>query len=370
MDREAPLTVPDAAEPERPRWTSVRFTGDRRTFRGMLYKEVLLVAATLGIYWFWARTRVRRYVWSHTQINGTPLEYSGKGLELFLGFVIAGALFALTYWLLQLAVASAGFGPIESISISIGVYGLFFAMVYALAAYRTRRYLVRRTSWRGIRCGLDGSSPGFVRHAIVPAIATALTLGLAFPWLTVAVQRYLIGNMSLGSARFRYEGRGRDLFWKWFFVWLLILPSFGYSLFWWRGRVTQYHYSAVRLERMALESRMDPWRVFGICFGGGILMALVFYIPAGVITQGVTTLFSAAQPGPVMIGLSAAASFSIFFALSWGLYLYLVEYKVLEHGLKNLLISGSMDWGDIEQIHPQAGGPGDGLDAVLGLDGI
>lgn len=369
MDTQAPLTVPDAREPERPRWTSITYDGDRKAFRRLLVREAPLIAATGGIYWFWARTRVRRFIWAHTSINGTPLEYSGRGLELFLGFVIAGALFALTYWLLQLAVLGAGFGALEGLLVSIGVYALFFTFLYALAAYRTRRYMVRRTSWRGIRCGLEGSSLGFVRHALPAALATVATLGLAFPWLNVAVQRYLVGNMSLGSARFHYQGRGRELFRPWIAVWLLLLPTAGYSLVWWRGRAMRYHYNTTRMNGLALESTLNPWKIVGISIIGALLIGLLIYLPA-------TVLFTAFSVGTLVLdnlAVTVAAGvigFSVFFAVAWAVLLYFVEYRITEHALKTLLIYGSMDWTEIEQVHPQAAGPGDGLDAVLSMDGI
>ena len=369
MDDHAPLTVPDSSEPERPRWTSVVYDGDRAAFRRMLVREVALIAATLGIYWFWARTRVRRFVWAHTRVNGSPLEYSGKGLELFIGFVVAGILFALLSWLIDIGLATMTTDPAESILASIAVYGVFFAFVYAIAAYRRRRYLVRRTAWRGIRCGLAGTGLGFLKHVSLPAIATALTLGIAFPWLSVAIQRYLIGNMSLGSVPFRYEGYGRDLLGPWIAVWLLALPTAGYSLVWWRGRATRYHYDAVRLNGLVLESSLRPWHIVGLYFLGAFILSLVLYLPASLILTAATQAVSL-ESDVILLAVATAGGFAIFLALSWGLYLYFVEYRIIEHGLQTLLISGSMDWSEIEQVHPEAGGAGDGLDAVLGMDGI
>ena len=62
----------------------------------------LLSLVTLGIYRFWARTRLRRYFWSHVELDGDPIEYTGTGKQLFLGFLIVMAvlvplLFGLEY---------------------------------------------------------------------------------------------------------------------------------------------------------------------------------------------------------------------------------------------------------------------------------
>ena len=52
----------------------------------------LLGLVTLGIYRFWAKTRLRRYLWSHVSMEGDRFEYTGRGIELFIGFLIAGVL--------------------------------------------------------------------------------------------------------------------------------------------------------------------------------------------------------------------------------------------------------------------------------------
>ena len=41
----------------------------------------LLNLVTLTIYRFWAKTNVRKHIWSCVHINGQPLEYTGRGLS-------------------------------------------------------------------------------------------------------------------------------------------------------------------------------------------------------------------------------------------------------------------------------------------------
>lgn len=60
---------------------------------GELYKifllNLFLGILTLGIYHFWGKTRVRRYVTSSFSIANDRLEYTGYGSELFWGFIKA-----------------------------------------------------------------------------------------------------------------------------------------------------------------------------------------------------------------------------------------------------------------------------------------
>ena len=62
---------------------------------GELYKifivNVLLGLVTLGIYRFWGKTRMRRYLWSHLGYDGDRFEYTGTGGELFRGFLVVAA---------------------------------------------------------------------------------------------------------------------------------------------------------------------------------------------------------------------------------------------------------------------------------------
>lgn len=69
--------------------------------------------ATLGIYDFWARTEVRKKLWSAIRLNDEPLVYTGTGKELFLGFLIVFGLILLPITLITLT-AFFAFGPNSS----------------------------------------------------------------------------------------------------------------------------------------------------------------------------------------------------------------------------------------------------------------
>lgn len=66
-------------------------------------KELLLIALktgfltliTLGIYRFWAKTKIRNFIWASASLDGDSFEYHGTGLEKFLGFLLAIVILAL-----------------------------------------------------------------------------------------------------------------------------------------------------------------------------------------------------------------------------------------------------------------------------------
>lgn len=97
----------------------------------------ILKLLSLGLYSFWGKTEVRKRLWSFTRLNGEPLEYTGTGKELFLGFLIV--FFAFVLPLMLGAIAVALLFPQDKLAISIyqfAAYGLFFLLL-GNAMYRS-----------------------------------------------------------------------------------------------------------------------------------------------------------------------------------------------------------------------------------------
>src|SRR5215475_6536919 len=107
------MSVPSVSTPESAIGASVQgnkiahFVGDTGDYWRLLIRGNVLVAVTLGIYRFWLSTDMRRFLWSHTQIGGETLEYTGRGIELFLGFLIAIAVLIPVSILLTVPVINA-----------------------------------------------------------------------------------------------------------------------------------------------------------------------------------------------------------------------------------------------------------------------
>ena len=78
------------------------YHGTRSTLFWLAVRITVLTAMTLGIYRFWAKTRLRKYIWSSIAADGDSLEYTGTGLEKFLGFLAAIVILAVYLGLLQI----------------------------------------------------------------------------------------------------------------------------------------------------------------------------------------------------------------------------------------------------------------------------
>ena len=58
-------------------------------FLGLSLKNGLLNLVTLTLWRFWGKTEVRRRVWRGVRLNDEAFEYTGRGVELFVGFLLA-----------------------------------------------------------------------------------------------------------------------------------------------------------------------------------------------------------------------------------------------------------------------------------------
>jgi uncharacterized membrane protein YjgN (DUF898 family) len=143
----------DAPRPDR-----IKAGGDGGNLLAIHLMGLLLTMVTLGIYRFWWRTNVRRYLWSSVSYKGDPFEYTGRGLEIFVGFLIVLVLVVapvMGCYFVGLYLTKHG-QEVLGVSIIVGIYLVMFAL-FGAAIYRVMAYRLSRTKWRGIRAALGRS---------------------------------------------------------------------------------------------------------------------------------------------------------------------------------------------------------------------
>ncbi|MGB8315011.1 MAG: DUF898 family protein [Aestuariivirga sp.] len=185
----------------------------------------LLNVITLSIYRFWAKTNVRKHIWSCVHINGQPLEYTGRGIEIFRGALIVFGIFVLPFVLLVTFINIA-FGPEHPALFA--VYTLLYLAIFVLwgaALYRARRYQLSRTLWRGIRGTLVGSSMVYSLTYFGATLARGISLGWTTPVLNTALQEQIIGDMRFGDLAFKFKGRAGPLYPTYALCWFLSLVA-------------------------------------------------------------------------------------------------------------------------------------------------
>jgi uncharacterized membrane protein YjgN (DUF898 family) len=248
----------------------ISWKGEPWSLAGLALLNVLLTVVTLGFYQFWARTEVRRRIWSFVRIDGEPLAYTGTGGELCKGFLLVALVVLVPVFAISL-LSLLAFGPHSSgyLAAQVATF-LLFMFLGGVAVYRARRYRLSRTTWRGIRGSLTGSSwaygwtsfwtlllvplalvavvgasivstggtgswsAGLMRvlmsvaalptWAIVSVYLGAILVFLALvPWRMTLLQRRIVGDMAFGSRSFTFEGRVGPLYVRFVARWIGVL---------------------------------------------------------------------------------------------------------------------------------------------------
>lgn len=199
--------------------SAVRFLGARAAYWRLLSRGAALLMITLGIYRFWLATDVRRFLWANTEIDGETLEYTGTPLELLLGFLVAVTILIPVYAGFFLAALDLGtYGRLSGLIAfaGLGVLGQY-------AVYRARRYRLTRTIYRGLRFHLEGSAWAYALRAAGWWAATALTLGLAYPFQLASLERYKMSNTYYGDLAGHFAGSSFKLMLRGLPMWLLVI---------------------------------------------------------------------------------------------------------------------------------------------------
>ena len=225
MADDTATTVHEAPAP------AARFEGRRGPLAWLLLRNLLLSVLTLGIYRFWGRTHVRRYVWRQTVVLDDALEYLGTGGELLIGFLIAAAVLLPmlgVYYVLQFLYADESEYALTALEV---LYYLVLFFLIQIAIHRMRRYRLTRTAWRGVRFGLGGSSLRYACIAFGYGLLTVATLGLAYPWMRVATFRYFANHARFGEAPVRLSARAGPLFRYWISIYGVVAIGVAFVAF-------------------------------------------------------------------------------------------------------------------------------------------
>lgn len=199
------------------------YKGDGPSLFRLTFVTGILTILTLGIYRFWAKTRIRKFIWAGASADGDSFEYTGTGLEKLLGFLVAVVFLAVYLGIIQMILLFFGlsvmmdpddlspqaiFGQVAAIYISfLAVLPfLFYAM------YRSRRYMMARTRWRGLRFGMDKGAWGYAFRTIGHGLLTIVTLGALLPRQTFFLEKYMTDRSYFGTARFTQNGKWTGLY--------------------------------------------------------------------------------------------------------------------------------------------------------------
>lgn len=353
---------------------------------GIAISNFFLNLITLSFYRFWAKTRVRRHIWSSVQVNGEPVEYTGTGKELFFGFIVIMALVFLPLTLIGVGLA-AYFGPESAAVVAFQmVFALALITLYGFAIYRARRYRLSRTVWRGIRGALPGSAMSYSGKYFGSLLLAPMTLGWSTPAMNLILAEQLTNDMRFGNVPFSFSGRSGPLYARYAMCWfgslltLLILIMFAVWLF------ASGAFDGLKpvFDAMVSDNQASGSgdTAAGLAIFGGVVFAYLFYVAVkstiwsfytarelNVFAQytrfsGAGFEFNATAWSLITLWLGNMA----LIVLTLGIAQPFVEQRVMRYFVERLSVNGAVDFAAIEQSKARLDKRGEGLIDALDLD--
>lgn len=372
MDTES--TAGGAAAPDTP--IHVRSTGQAGEMWGLAIRIFLLNIVTATVYRFWGTTAVRRYIWSHTTINGEPVEYLGKGSELLIGFIIV-VVFILAPLFGAFYAAQTYFPPGSAMFVvSMAAFYIVFFFLIGLAIYRALRYRLSRTAWRGIRFGLTGAATPFALKFLGLLLLNVVTLGWVTPVLDTFVMRRLSNDAVFGQTPFQFDGKASRLYGPFAWVWFLGLIAY-IAIAAVVGLSVASQVSGIDPEDMGginMMAKLIPiyFLVIGFIVAAGALIMPIYGTArihawvAGLRFEGLTFTTNVTYGG--LLGLTVTNALLIIFTL--GIGTPIAHMRSFKFVLGNLKAHGTVDLSKIMQ--GRGGNPrfGEGLADAFDIGGI
>ena len=366
----------------------------------------ILTVLTLGFYRFWMKTRLRRYFWSSVRPDQTPLEYVGKGIEKFTGFLIALVVLALLIGVVALLLVYASFALFQEDFEAYVIAAILAVPLVYFAAYRAKRYVYARTRWRGIRFGLEPAAGAYALRACGHLLLAVVTLGVLWPRMTFKLEKFRTDRTFFGESLLHQGGKwtmllppflpvliclwvtvicfslglqmvellesGTERYDAKYIAVLMLSGSAGtllFFVFYLRYRVIAFRkmVSHKTAGEIGLISTASYWRIFWITVGGYMLtnlmtglLTFVVVVPAGfivaryVVPDDLGTLPFGGDPAASLLGPELAAIFAIV-AYLLGMLLFsvfrqtFVLFPTWRHYASTLHITGGEHLAEVRQ---------------------
>jgi len=345
----------------------LEYTGSRSDLAKISIANSVATLATLGFYRFWAKNRVRRYLWSCVSLRGDQAEYTGSGRELFRGFLVAfpaiALLFGLGFWLeAVLGIDHPVYWIVEAVSLCILI---FLAYV---AQYLARRYRLNRTEWRGIRFAQEGSSLRYGLLGLGWGIAVVLSLGTAYAVYRTRLQRYRTTHTSFGNHRFRFEARAAALLKPWLLAWLFLLPSLGLTYYWYRVKEFRYFMRMTRCGAFSFKSDLGARSVVVPVIVNFVTFLLVMIA----LILCINAIAATAPPGDLGLQevLGFVAAFAIAIPVVGVLRMLLLVHPLMREIAGTTTVIAEDDYASIAQSRQFSPRRGEGLADVLDVGAV
>ncbi len=232
-------------------------------------KTALLSLVTFGIYSFWGKIEIAKYLAEGTNMNGGSFGFHATGKEKFLGFLKAIGLFIIFFAALAMIgqVLRSVLSPQIAESITSLILFVSIIAVQPIMAYGSWRFRLSRSSWNNIRFRFTADIKEFTKEYFKGALLSAVTLGIYYPFFMVKLYKMFIDNSYLGNKKFEYNADGNEFFWLMFKGIVLTIITFGIYSFWLNAKITRYQIDHAEIDGNKFSCTINGGDIFLISVG-------------------------------------------------------------------------------------------------------
>ncbi|MDO9264886.1 MAG: YjgN family protein [Desulfosalsimonadaceae bacterium] len=204
--------------------------------------NILLTIVTIGIYSFWAKVKVTKFLFRNIYFLGDSFDYHATGKEKFIGFLKGFGLIlvaiigiSIINAILTLIVGNQIAPILTTVLVVAGFVGL-----KPLIWVGSHRFLLSRTSYRNVRFNFVGKVGDIYGDIIIGAILCIITLGFYIPWFIIKLRTFLTNNSRYGNETFYFDGDPAELLKIYGLGILLSILTMGIYSFWFRANLNKY----------------------------------------------------------------------------------------------------------------------------------
>ena len=185
------------------------FHGKNSQYWGLSLFNILLIIITLGIYYPWAKSAIRNFLWEETELANSRFKWHGTGKEMFKGFIKAYLILGSLIFTLNF---SLYFLPPEYLIPVVFIIYLIILLLIPFIIHGMVRYRLSRTSYRGIFFGYNGNLKEFYGLCVKEFLLTLVTFGIYSFWMVVNIRKYILSHSFYGDVRCEFMGKGKEFF--------------------------------------------------------------------------------------------------------------------------------------------------------------
>jgi uncharacterized membrane protein YjgN (DUF898 family) len=193
-------STPGALAPSAPQYTPLEFTGDGWAYFRIWVVNVALSVLTLGIYSAWAKVRMNRYFYGHTQLAGASFEYLAEPMAILKGRIIA---------VLALVIYSA---VTQSPTLWALIPPVLFMFALPWLVNRSLAFRLVNTRYRNVRFSFTGAYGRSFKVHVLWLVAASITLGALLPLALQRQYRFLVEHTRYGLSEFATELPGNAFY--------------------------------------------------------------------------------------------------------------------------------------------------------------